>query len=127
MAQADIANLPAIASASERLKEARANEPHPLHATPEEVVRYVTSLLAADNELAAVLKTTGSISEPEATELRRKRSAVDAAISRQVLLAGRRLGTDRQGALDALNGMFKLGSAPESPLNGVTNGQLVTS
>jgi len=112
---------------SELLRAARSLEPHPLHATPEEVVSYVSALKRADAEIAATIADGfESIPAEELDLLKRKRATIDAAVARQVTLAGRRLTTDREGSIATLNALFKLGGAPDMPLDGRHRGELVT-
>jgi hypothetical protein len=78
-------------------------EPDPLEPTPASVEAYVRALQDLDDpELAG-------------------REAW-----RQIRLAGARAGQRRAEAHDTLNRIFRLGSAPSEPLDGVCNGILVT-
>ncbi len=128
MIETDAMTRTATISASEQLKSARSQEPHPLHPRRGEVEGYVAALQSADRDLASLLQRAGEtvpISEIEA--LKRKRASIDASIARQASLAGRRLGTDRAGSLATLNSMFKLGATPDAPLDGRYRGTLITT
>lgn len=128
MIQTDAPAISGAISASERLQAARSHEPHPLHPRPSEVISYVAEVQRADAELgrsAELMPATASQSELDA--IARKRAGADAAIARQVSLAGRRLGRDREGSLAALNAIFNMGTAPKQPLDGRYRGELVTT
>jgi hypothetical protein len=115
-------------AASELFNQARIEEPHPLHPAQGEVVRYVREMQNADFALAHALDAARPHGLPEAERalLLRKRASADGAIARQVMLAGRRIGPSRQESLETLNAIFKLGHAPEPPLNGEARGYFVT-
>jgi hypothetical protein len=88
-------------------------------------VRFVSELQAAHLELGRVLEGN-SLATAEELSVMRKRKAIDAAIRRQVLLAGRRMGSDRKGSIATLNALFRLGGAPNPALNGRFAGDLVS-
>ena len=125
MIQAASPAMSEIASATQQLRLARSHEPHPLHPGAGEVVRFVSELQAAHLELGSVLDQN-SLPSAEEGAVRRKRKAIDAAIRRQVLLAGRRMGSDREGSMATLNALFRLGHAPDPALNGRFAGDLVS-
>lgn len=113
---------------SELMRAAKALEPHPLHAEPEEVRGYVEAMQRVDRALASVVEDgVDSISGGEMELVRRKRATANAAVARQITLAGRRLATDREGTIATLNALFKLGGAPDIALDGQFRGQLVTT
>ncbi|HYO49427.1 MAG TPA: hypothetical protein VEW94_06215 [Chloroflexia bacterium] len=116
-------------SAANRFKQANMSEPHPLHPRTREVLEYVREVQQADFALSRALDVAGgyALPMPERGVLLRKRASADAAISRQALLAGRRMGPAREESLEILNGIFKLGSAPQPALDGRFRGQLVTT
>jgi hypothetical protein len=127
MIQTESMTLGALASVADRLKAARGMEPNPLHPRRGEVEAFVEALLAADEEIAQTLKRgNGSLRAAEIEALERKRGSISANIARQAGLAGRRMGTDREGSLDTLNALFKLGQMPASALDGRYKGELVT-
>jgi hypothetical protein len=82
-----------------------AHEPDPLEPSPEAVERYVKAL----QELAE--------SDPELAARR---------AWGQIQLAGVRAGRRREEARDTLNRMFRLGGPPDPPIDGPTDGILVT-
>jgi hypothetical protein len=116
-------------SAANRFKQANMSEPHPLHPRTGEVLEYVREVQQAGFALGSALDVVGDGGLPlsERAVLLRKRASADAAISRQALLAGRRMGSAREESLEILNGIFKLGSAPQTALDGRYRGQLVTT
>src|SRR5215210_5187732 len=115
-------------SALQRLSEARRDEPNPLHSSATEVVRFVREMQKADLSLNDALSGNyNTLLLPEREVLERRRASIDAAIARQVSLAARRMGANREEALDTLNGIFKLGSAPDPSASGRHRGQLTTS
>lgn len=128
MIETNTAPYTAVAAASEQLKSARAQEPHPLHPLRGEVEAYVAALQSADREIELLLRRAGeTLPASEIEALKRKRAAIDASIRRQALLAGRRLGTDRQGSAATLNALFKLGSTPDPALDGRYYGDLIST
>lgn len=116
-------------SALARLHSARRDEPHPLHATPPEVARYVARLQQAGRALshAHEAATHSNLPAPEAGLLARRRTSVDAAIARQASLAARRIGTGRPASLATLNALFDLGAPPDPPLDAIYAGDLLTA
>ena len=102
-------------------------EPDPLHASPEAVTTYISALQEADRYLAFELEGDyGPREQSELAVLRLKRASIDAAVGRQVSLAGRRMGTNRQESLATLNALFKLGALPQPLPSGRYRGELVT-
>lgn len=110
-----------------RLHSARRDEPHPLHATPSQVARYVARLQQAGRALshAHEAATHSNLPAPEAGLLARRRTSVDVAIARQASLAARRIGTDRTASLATLNALFDLGAPPDPPLDATYAGDLL--
>ena len=106
------------------LRAAREFEPHPLHPGPGEVERYVSRLQQADQAMRELV-SDGVVVGEELSLLKGKRAQIDAAVRRQALLSGRRGASDRQGALDTLNAIFKLGLPLDRPLDGKHRGDLV--
>src|SRR5207245_1080320 len=80
-------------------------EPDPLETTPDEVERYI----------AALQETAG-----DQPELARR------LVWNQIRLAGIRGRSNRKEAYESLNRMFRLGVPPDPPIDGPTNGILVT-
>src|SRR5437762_2442910 len=104
MIESSAAPYAALTSASEQLKSARAQEPHPLHPRRGEVEAYVAVLQSADREIELVLRRAGeTLPASEIEALKRKRATIDASIRRQAMLAGRRMGSDRSGSVATLN------------------------
>jgi hypothetical protein len=101
MISASRVTTPSIESALAGLRAAREFEPHPLRATSDEVVRYVTQLQQVDENLAALI-SSGEVAGDELALLKGKRAQVDAAVRRQALLVGRRGASDRLGTFDTL-------------------------
>jgi hypothetical protein len=127
MMQADSRRYLSALTVSERLRAARSIEPHPLHPFAGEVETYVAELQQVDRDLDELLLRAGeTLPAAEIETLRRKKSTAGAAIRRQALLAGRRMGSDREGSMAVLNSIFKLGLAPETPVDGVYRGDLIT-
>src|SRR5436190_23564150 len=107
MIQAGAQAITETVRASERLRAARSQEPHPLHPRPNEVISYAAELQRADTELARAAQAAGgNITLTDLEAIARKRASVDSAIARQASLAGRRLGRDREGSLEILNAIF---------------------
>lgn len=128
MIETDAKPNTAAISASEHLKVARSQEPHPLHPRRGAVEAYVAALQNADREIASALRQGGeTLRDSEIEALKRKRAAIDASIARQAALAGRRMGTDRSGSMETLNALFKLGTAPDPALDGRYRGELTTT
>src|SRR5438874_11479315 len=127
MIQTDSMTLAVERAAIDRLKEARAIEPHPIYASADEVVRYVREMQNADFALAHAITTAEAEGlQAEVAMLKRNRASTDVAVSRQVAQAGRRAASNRRQAIETLNGIFRLGSPPEQPLDGDYRGQLTT-
>jgi hypothetical protein len=126
MASTGTGSLSAALPALDRLKAARSHEPHPLRARPSEVAGYVRDLQRAEADLDDVIKSSNGAPKSELGALKLKAASANAAIERQALLAARRIGRDRAGTMEALNSMFKLGSAPAAPLNGRYRGSLLS-
>jgi hypothetical protein len=126
MVSTDTSSLSAALPALDRLKAARSREPHPLRARPSEVASYVRDLQQAEADLDEVIKSSNGAPKSELDALKLKAASANAAIERQALLAARRIGRDRAGTMETLNTMFKLGSAPTTPLNGRYRGSLLT-
>src|SRR5687768_12447582 len=114
----------AARDATLRFGEARNREPHPLFGTRDEVVPHIRGLQAADRDLAAAL--TDALSQAERSLIERRRQSADAAVARQMGLVARRMSKARQGSLDTLNEVFRLGFAPDG-LEGRYRGRLITS
>jgi hypothetical protein len=127
MIQTDSSTLTIESAAIDHLKEARSLEPHPIYPSVADVVRYVQEMQNADIALTHAIKSAQDAGlDAEVAMLKRKRASTDVAVTRQVTLAGRRAASNRQGAIDTLNGIFRLGGAPERPLDGDYKGQLTT-
>jgi hypothetical protein len=114
-----------VREAASRFNRARSAEPHPLFATGEEVVRFLADVQAADRELGAALE--GDMGSEERGVLLRRRQSADAAVSRRMQLLSRRMSQDREGAITTFNEVFRLGAAPDPPLDGRYAGQLLTT
>jgi hypothetical protein len=99
--------------------------PDPRQAGAPAVVRYVAALQQADQALAAELAAHPGPADAERAQAQRAR--VDSAIHRQVLLAARRMSSERAESLAALNGIFALGHAPAPALDGPYKGTGITS
>src|SRR5438876_4141293 len=127
MIQTDAPTIAGAISAADRLRIAKSHEPHPLHPRPSEVISYVAELQRAEAELARVARDlAGTATQAELDAIARKRASADAAIARQVALAGRRMGRDRNGSLAVLDAIFNMGTAPEQPMDGRYRGELIT-
>jgi len=112
-----------------RLHAARSSEPDPLSPREGEVLAHVREMQRADQALQHALDALSMITLPlsEYDMLRRRRATTDASVARQVFLLSRRLDTKGEESLRELHAIFKMGSAPASPLDGRYRGQLVTT
>lgn len=127
--RSDSLGLSVAKAAVERLSAARSSEPDPLSPGDGDVLAYVREMQQADQALQHALDAVSMSTLPlsEHDMLRRRRTTTDAAVARQVFLLSRRLDTRREASMRDLHAIFKMGSAPASPLDGRYRGQLVST